>query len=179
MLTAMLAALLGGGCLAPFKPMSAGEVAPGMFVGFKPTREADYAALRASGIRTILNLEQLPWDRWPEARKAKRHGFIYRSVPIMASPLQPPERRVRQALEIMGDPGLRPIYVHCLLGEDRTAFVLGLYAVYYQGWSPEAAWAKMLRVGFHVRWTLRGFDTYFWTHTQRPTWVHTSEEKPP
>ena len=38
-------------------------------------------------------------------------------------------------------------------------------------WTPEAAWAEMLRSGFHVRPTLRGFETYFWRHTRKPDWV--------
>jgi protein-tyrosine phosphatase len=61
----------------------------------------------------------------------------------------------------LSDASLRPIFVHCLLGKDRTAFILGLYRVYYEDWPPEAAWAEMLRSGFHVRSTLRGFQTYF------------------
>ena len=80
----------------------------------------------------------------------------------------------------LSDPALRPIFVHCLLGKDRTALITGLYRVYYQDWTPEAAWAEMLRSGFHVRPTLRGFETYFWGHTKKPDWVaHRPEPRPP
>ena len=49
--------------------------------------------------------------------------------------------------------------------------IVGLYRVYYQNWTPEAAWDEMLRVGFKIDWTLRGLKTYFWTHTQKPDWA--------
>jgi protein-tyrosine phosphatase len=173
-----VAGVLSGGCVAPSKPFAAAEVSPGVFVGSKPVKQADFDALRACGVRTILNLEQLPWDTWPEGRKARRNGFQYRDVPIMASPLQPRERRVKDALRTLSDPALRPIFVHCLLGKDRTAFVIGLYRVYYQDWTPEAAWEDMLHLGFHVRWTLRGFDTYFWHHTQKPAWAKAPGGRP-
>ncbi|MGH7869385.1 MAG: hypothetical protein ACREP9_17540, partial [Candidatus Dormibacteraceae bacterium] len=38
-------------------------------------------------------------------------------------------------------------------------------------WSPQAAWDEMLRAGFHVRWSLVGFTSYFWSHTRKPPWV--------
>jgi hypothetical protein len=52
--------------------------------------------------------------------------------------------------------------------------IVGLYRVYYQNWTPEAAWDEMLRDGFKVDWTLRGLKTYFWTHTQKPDWANLS-----
>jgi hypothetical protein len=35
----------------------------------------------------------------------------------------------------------------------------------------------MLRSGFRVRLTLRGFETYFWSHTQKPDWVRVARAK--
>jgi protein tyrosine/serine phosphatase len=128
-----------------------------------PRTQADFDALKARGVRTILSLQQEPWDIWPERRHARRHGFQYRNVPIFASPLVPSQKRVKQALLVLNDPSLRPIFVHCLLGKDRNTFIIGLYRVYFQDWTPEAAWAEMLRSGFRVRLTLRGFETYFWS----------------
>jgi hypothetical protein len=166
-----LTALLASGCVAPSRDFALAEVSPGIFEGYKPRKPEHFEMLRGKGVRTILSLEQLPWDIGPERKKAKQNGFQYRNVPIMASPLPPPEKRVKEALLLLNDPSLRPIYVHCMLGEDRNTFIIGLYRIYFQGWSPGAAWSEMLRSGFHVRLTLRGFDTYFWSHTQIPEWA--------
>ena len=78
---------------------------------------------------------------------------------------------MKQALLVLNDPSLRPIFVHCLLGKDRNTFIIGLYRVYFQNWTAQAAWEEMLRSGFRVRLTLRGFEIYFWSHTKKPDWA--------
>jgi protein-tyrosine phosphatase len=166
-----LVGFLFAGCATQPKPLAIVEVSPGIFEGPKPRTQAHFDALRAKGVRTILSLEELPWDVWPERRHARRNGFRYRDVPILASPLPPSEKRVKEALLVLNDACLRPVYIHCLLGEDRSTFIIGLYRVYFQDWTPQAAWAEMLRLGFHARLTLRGFETYFWRHTQKPDWA--------
>jgi hypothetical protein len=168
---AFLVLFLCAGCASDPKRFPVTEVSPGIFEGYKPRTRADFQALKAHGVRTILSLQQLPWDTWPEARHARENGLQYRDVPILASPLAPNEQRVKQALLDLDDRSLRPIFVHCLLGKDRNTFLIGLYRIYFQDWTPDAAWAEMLRSGFHVRLTLRGFETYFWSHTRKPDWV--------
>jgi protein-tyrosine phosphatase len=172
----LAAVLLFAGCASPPKPFSVFEVSSGIFKGSKPSAQADFDLLRAHGIRTILSLERLPWDIYPERKQARKNSIAYCDVPMLASPLEPSERRVKEALLMLNDPSLRPIFIHCWRGEDRTAFIVGLYRVYYEDWTPEAAWAEMLRSGFHVRPTLRGFDTYFWRHSKNPDWVNNRSE---
>jgi hypothetical protein len=163
--------LLSAGCASLSKPFSVREVSPGIFAGPRPGTQADFDALRAHGVRTILSFEQLLWHIYPERRHARENGLAYVNVPIMASPLQPREKRVKEALLALSDSSLRPVFIHCFLGEDRNSFIVGLYRIYYQDWTPEAAWEEMLQSGFHVRLTLRGFETYFWSHTRKPDWV--------
>ncbi len=169
---ALTAGLLLSGCATPLRMV---EVSPGIFMGRKPYTHADFDALQARGIHTILSVEALPWDVWPERWHAKRNGIQYLDVPIWATPLPPSEKRVKQALELLNENDLRPIYLHCFLGRDRTTFLIGLYRVYFQHWTPEAAWEEMRASGFHVRPTLYGFSTYFWHHTEyTPNWANAS-----
>ncbi len=163
--------LLGTGCVTSSKPFALSQVSPGIFEGYKPRTQAHFDALRAHGVRTILSLEEMPWDIGPERKQAEENQFLYRDVPILASPLPPREDRVKAALLALHDPSLRPIFVHCLLGEDRATFIIGLYRIYFQDWTPQDAWNEMLRSGFHVRWSLQGFSDYFWRHTRKPNWV--------
>jgi len=150
------------------------EVAPGIFRGSQPTTQADFDFLKARSVRTILSLQTLSWDILPERRDAHHNKIEYRNVYIVAFPLPPGETRVKEALLTLTDPSLHPIFVHCSLGRDRTSMIVGLYRVYYQNWTPEAAWDEMLRDGFKLSWTLRGLQTYFWTHTQKPDWANLS-----
>jgi hypothetical protein len=168
---ALLAGLLCGGCLTQPYQLPVVEVSPGIFEGPKPRSQADFDALRAKGVRTILSLEMMPWDIWLERRHARRNGIRYLDVPILASPLEPSGKRVKEALLLLQDRSLRPIYIHCLLGEDRNVFIIGLYRIYFEDWTPQAAWAGMLRSDFHDSLRLRGFTTYFWRHTRKPEWV--------
>ena len=167
----ILAAVLGAGCASPPKPYLITTVSPGIYSGRKPERPADFDQLEARGVRTVLSLEWLPWDILPERRHTQKRGMAYCNVPILASPLAPREKRVKAALLILRDPARRPIFIHCYAGEDRNALIVGLYRIYYEGWTPEAAWEAMRRSGFHSRWSLRGFTSYFWKHTQIPEWV--------
>ncbi len=166
-----MAALLCLGCASASRPLPISTVSPGIFMGPRPRKPADFDGLKQQGIRTILSLEKFPWHNAPERRLAQDHVIVYLDVPILASPLEPSERTVKEALLTLADPSLRPIYIHCLLSEDRTALIVGLYRIYYEGWPAEAAWKEMLRRGFHDSWQNWGFKTYFWNHTQKPSWA--------
>src|SRR5207248_3290267 len=107
----LLAGFLCVGC-ATSKSFSIVEVSPGIFEGPKPRTAAHFETLRDHGVRTILSLEQIPWHIWPERRQARRYGLAYRNVPIPATPLEPREKRVKEALLTLNDPSLRPIFVH-------------------------------------------------------------------
>ena len=113
----------------------------------------------------------MPWHIPPERRKAEKNGIGFVNTPIPATPFEPSEESVKAALLALSDPSLQPIYVHCLLGRDRTTMVVALYRVYFENWTPEAAWKEMLNCGFKRHWTLRGFETYFWSHIEKPEWV--------
>lgn len=176
--TVLLAAVIIGfscvGCATA--PFVVTEISPGILAGRHPSTEADYEALKAHGVRTVLSLEIKPWSVATGRREAKNAGLIFRNAALLPSPLQPSEHNIRKALLILNDQSLRPIFIHCDLGRDRTALVAALYRVYYEGWTPEAAWNEMLRTGFKVSWTLRGLRTYFWTHTQKPEWVKSGQQ---
>ncbi len=102
------------------------EVLPGIFRGSKPTTHADFDFLKARGVRTILNLQTLPWDNWAEHQHAREHEIGYRNIHIVGLPLAPSETRVKEALVTLTDPSLRPIFVHCKLGRDCTSMIVGL-----------------------------------------------------
>jgi protein-tyrosine phosphatase len=167
----LFAAALSG-CANRSKPFTLVPVSPGIYVGYKPRTQAQFDTLRTNGIQTILSIETLPWDVWPERHRAQRAGIAFRNVPIFASPLEPNPKRVKQAILTLHDSSLHPVYFHCLLGRDRCAMIIALYRVYYEDWTPESAWDEMLRSGFKRGWGLYGFETYFWRACKsKPKWV--------
>ena len=158
------------GCKTP-APCVPNPVAPGIFDGCLPVTKGDFANLRQHGIRTVLSLETMTLHIEPERRAALKEGLVFRNVPLLPSLVVPRERQIRAIFSILTDHELQPVFFHCLTGNDRTTFIAGLYRMYYQEWTPEAAWNEMLQRGFHARWWLHGLKEYFWNHTQRPEWV--------
>jgi hypothetical protein len=174
---AALGGLLCGACATG--GTLARKVSPGILAGRHPEGQADYDTLRARGVRTIVSLGALPWNVARERRQAHRDGFIFRNFYVIASPFEPSERSVKGALLTLHDSKLRPVFIHCHLGRDRTPMVVGLYRIYYEGWTPEAAWNAMLRTGFKLSWMLSGLRRYFWSHTRRPDWVRSATTRHP
>jgi len=173
-----------GACSSPCRYFGYKQFSRDIFVGCRPRTSSDFAALTNCGIRTILSFETFFWHTHPERRRAEQYSICFSNIPIFASPLSPSEERVKEALLAVSDSSLRPVYIHCLYGRDRTAVILALYRIYFDGWSAQEAWDEALRLGFKSEyWTLRGFKTYFWEHTRVPEWVHqyTTEQasKPP
>ena len=51
-------------------------------------------------------------------------------------------------LQIVGNPGHAPIFVHCQRGADRTGLMCAIYRIAVQGWTKDEAIAEMTQGGF-------------------------------
>ena len=122
------------------------RVDEGLFRGAQPDAEG-FRALRALGVRTVVNLRQLHDDD-PEDLP---EGLEVVEIPIHAfvDSDPPSDEDVRRFFEVVLDPARRPVFVHCARGKDRTGTMCALYRMEVQGWSAEDAIAEMQRLGFH------------------------------
>jgi len=126
------------------------EVAPGQYRGGQPTLERwDY--LQSRGVRTIVKLNYDTED--PDEPSASMLGMVVHRVPFPPSGVDdalggPTVAQMRQAVAWLSDPKLRPVYVHCSHGHDRTGLVVGTYRV-TRGWSKAKAWDEMVKLGYH------------------------------
>jgi protein-tyrosine phosphatase len=144
------------------------EIDKNVYVGSKPHSDKDFDFLRSQHIRYILNARFLPFLSGLEERKAKRYGMQFLSVPMNASPIPPSRKHVNQILLTMRDAQFQPVYVHCVLGRDRTSLLSGLYKIYFLGVSKGDAWAEMRQSGFKTWWILHGLKAYFDREAGRP-----------
>lgn len=142
------------------------QVDTSVYLGSKPKSSADFEFLRSKNIRYILNVKFLPFLTGPEKAKAKRYGIEFLSVLMNASPVAPCEKHVDEALRMMRTH--QPIYVHCVLGRDRTNLLGGLYRMYFLGVSRQKAWSEMKQDGFRDVWFLKGLSHYFEKHSTAP-----------
>lgn len=126
------------------------EVEPGVFRGGQPGPE-DWAFLKAKGVRTVVKLD-LPSEGSDAGAEELGMAVIDASGPPadLGTMMESPDlERIRRAVTALGDPKLRPIFVHCLHGQDRTGLVVGLYRVLYGHFTKEKAYREMRANGFH------------------------------
>jgi hypothetical protein len=136
-----------------------------IFAGSKPKKAADFEFLRQKGVKYILQADFLPGMSGKERKEAAKFGIQYMSVHIGASPAEPSEKDVNEALRIMHTD--QPIYLHCVLGRDRTSMLAGLYRIYFDGMTKEEAYRLMKAEGFRDVWFLHGLKAYFDKHADK------------
>ena len=138
-----------------------------VYVGSKPHTDRDFQFLQSLHVRYIVSARFLPFLSGPEKRHAKRYGITLLSFPMNASPIAPSEKHVDNILRTLREDQSLPVYLHCVLGRDRTGLISGLYKIYFVGVPKQTAWDEMKQSGFHTWWFVRGLRVYFDEHSAR------------
>jgi hypothetical protein len=111
------------------------EVAPGLFLGRRPTR-ADAAGFRALGVTGVLDLcAELP------ASRARTGLEAYASVPVLDARAPSLEALTLAVSWIDHQRPHGPVYVHCALGRSRGATVAAAWRLAHR-LDPDAAAAE-------------------------------------
>jgi protein-tyrosine phosphatase len=145
----------------------------GVYRGSQPKNDHDMAILKSFGVRYLLSLQILPWDKKEDVKWAAKYHVTSISVPLKADFLPPSEEGVNRALAYMRaamDPAgeYHGLYVHCMLGRDRTSLVVAMNRIFNDGWSPADAQDEMLKFGISQIAILHGLPEYFEDHKNGP-----------
>jgi protein tyrosine/serine phosphatase len=125
------------------------QVSPALWRGSQPEDRRDMQLLRSLGIRTIINLRTS--DATEERDLADEVGIDLEQVSLSSVTsvfAKPSERDVNRVLELINDPRLQPVFIHCAHGKDRTGLIVGLYRVFEQQWKPRRAYREMKQFDF-------------------------------
>lgn len=141
------------------------ELDRNVYVGSKPHSDADFAFLQSKNVHTILSARFWPFFSERERNKAKRYGMTLISHTMNASPIPPSEKHVDEILLTLREKQLQPVYLHCVLGRDRTSLIAGLYRIYFLGVPQREAYAEMKRSGFPSWFGVLGLKLYFDKHS--------------
>src|SRR5437667_8255254 len=146
---AVLAAALACGGQIPESADESQDLAPpielvsaGVYRGRRPD-QATLQNLKALGVKTVLDLEDDSGAVSKEKKAVGALGMTFISEP-MSGFWTPNDKEVNQIEAIMADASRRPIFVHCLHGEDRTGLIVGLFRVFSQHWKPGDAYKEMI-----------------------------------
>jgi uncharacterized protein (TIGR01244 family) len=137
------------------------QLTPDLYRGPQPTPE-QLAQLKNLGVKTILNVRA----RHEDSATARALGIDYVQIPITAYRLE--HDRIFQAMQVILDPGRRPVYIHCTLGGDRTGLLAALYRILVQDWSKDEAIEEMtdgynfLPIWQNMIWFIRDLDVTDW-----------------
>ncbi|MBP9114009.1 MAG: tyrosine-protein phosphatase [Polyangiaceae bacterium] len=131
----------------------------GIFGGSRMRDKENINYLKEQGIKTVLSFqslnEEIVYDRqfslsatlhWdsPEEHRLKRAGIKFIRKSWFAGESKSFDY-AKEVMEIMKDESLRPIYVHCEYGMDRTGAMLATHRVIHEGWTGKEAfyeWRK-------------------------------------
>ena len=120
------------------------------------------------GLKTIINLEigireLLIGDANDELNWCYNNGVRLFDLDWQGY-FVPKDKDVSLALSILKNSSLRPIYLHCRHGRERTGFMVAVYRMQVEGWSLDAAYKEMKKMG--CRWPF----TWLWKRALKK-WV--------
>jgi protein tyrosine phosphatase (PTP) superfamily phosphohydrolase (DUF442 family) len=127
-----------------------GKINDGLYRGAQPN-EQGLEELKKLGITTIVDLraEDRGKSEW-ERQQAEKLGMRFVHIPL-AGFAAPTNEEVAQFLSLFRD-SQQKIFVHCLLGEDRTGVFVATYRMSIQKWPVTQAIREMNTFGFNGFW---------------------------
>jgi protein tyrosine phosphatase (PTP) superfamily phosphohydrolase (DUF442 family) len=127
-----------------------GKINEGLYRGAQPN-EQGLEELKKLGITTIVDLraEDRGKSEW-ERQQTEKLGMKFVHIPI-AGFAAPTNEEVVQFLSLVRDPQQK-IFVHCLLGEDRTGVFVATYRMSMEKWPVTQAMREMNSFGFNAFW---------------------------
>jgi protein tyrosine/serine phosphatase len=123
-----------------------GQMDKNYYRGAQPKKE-DYAALKALGVNTIIDLRNDPTSY--EKTTAEGLGMKYVNIPMDDS-TYPSEASIAEFLKDINDPANGVMYVHCKGGKHRTGVTGAAYRFTKYGWDYDKVMTEMKNYDFYT-----------------------------
>jgi uncharacterized protein (TIGR01244 family) len=140
-----------------------GKVSDRFYRGAQPD-EADYKALAALGINTIIDLRNDPKDYARSAAEAA--GMKYVNIP-MSDKKRPTDAQIEAFLNVIKDPSTGVFYAHCKGGRHRTGVMGAVYRYNQDGWNYDQVYKEMKQYDYYSRWGHGALKDYVQDYYQR------------
>jgi len=106
--------------------------------------------VRRLGIRTVIDLRE-PWEE-VQGEKAALSALGVEHVHMPTGQI-PEEGTVNRFLDVMSDPTIYPVLIHCHHGTGRSVLFSAIYRIEFEGWDRERA---RLATRSTLRWLFPG-----------------------
>jgi len=126
------------------------EVLPGVYRS-SLVYEETAPLLKELGIKTVLNMHHDVAHARRERDFLKAFDIEMIWLPWRGSEM-PRDEDVEKMHELMGDPALKPVLVHCAHGVDRTGVAVATWRIAKQGWTATRAFEEMKAYGHSPVW---------------------------
>ncbi len=126
-----------------------GQMDERFFRGGEPKKAEDFAALKALGVNTVIDLqaEAAPTER----QMVEAAGMRYVHIPMVAKKY-PTDEAVAAFLKTVDDPETGKFYLHCAGGRHRTGALGAVYRFTRYGWNFDQVYREMKQFDFYTRW---------------------------
>jgi protein tyrosine phosphatase (PTP) superfamily phosphohydrolase (DUF442 family) len=134
-----------------------GEATTTLYRGGQPSKRG-FRILAKMGVNIVVDLRG---SRDSERKIVTHLGMQYVALPWQCS--FPKDKTFAQFLTLLRKTRGKKIFVHCRLGDDRTAMMIASYRMAEEGWSAEKAEKEMEKFGFsftHRRLICPGLSSY-------------------
>ena len=121
-----------------------GQMDERFYRGARPN-DRDYQALKALGIRTIIDLTDNSKEYEQPAVEAA--GLRYINIP-MVDKSYPTIEQINAFMKVVDDPGTGKFFVHCAGGRHRTGVVGAVYRFTHYQWNYDQVMAEMNQFEF-------------------------------
>lgn len=111
---------------------------------------AGFRALKAMGIRTVVNLRRSEAEReLVESLGLRYVGLVTGLTPFgLSGGID--DDVVQRFFAVVDDEASGPVFLHCRRGADRTGTLVAMYRIARHGWTPKAAYDEARALG--MRW---------------------------
>jgi protein tyrosine/serine phosphatase len=122
-----------------------GQMDERFYRGGRP-KEKDFAALKALGIQTVIDLT----DNTPQEKGyVEAQGMRYVNIAI-PDKRDPSEAQIAEFLKLVNETETGKFYVHCAGGRHRTGVMGAIYRFNNYHWTLDQVYAEMLDFDFYT-----------------------------
>jgi protein tyrosine/serine phosphatase len=139
-----------------------GQMDERFYRGGRP-KESDFAALKALGIQTIIDLT----DNTPKEKGyVEAQGMRYVNIAIPDKE-DPTDAQIQEFLKVVDDPATGKFYVHCAGGRHRTGVMGAVYRFNNYHWNFDQVYNEMLAFDFYTSNGHGGQKKFVESYSQR------------